>query len=109
MPQTIKKKKVFTLFNPQIRSRHPSHNVLRGQLEKLPFKSVVRFGSLSELEDTIANGGKRVELNNTDAIRNSSSKLKMKQCFTGQGVKTADWWLSNDGNSFFFLIVWGIL
>lgn len=94
--KTIVRKKVksaTTGFTPKIRSRHPSHAVLRGRLKKMPFTSVIRFGSLTE--DTA-----KVELNSIDAIRNSSSKLRMKQCFTRGNVKTAQWYLT-DGSQFF--------
>lgn len=72
-------------FAPRIRSRHPSHSVLRDGLERMPFRSVIRFGSTTELIDA------GVEINTTEAIKNSASKLRMKRCFTEAGVKTADW------------------
>lgn len=89
--QKVVKKPVSSGFYVQIRSRHPSHNVLRGRL-KLPFKSVVRFGSTTELEDTEDNGGNRVQVNSVKAIKNSASKLRMKNCFAEAEVKTAKWW-----------------
>lgn len=58
---------------------------MRTQLAKLPFRSLVRLGSTTPSED------KRTELNSIEAIKNSSSKLRMKNCFTKGGVKTADW------------------
>jgi len=79
------------IYRPMIRSRHPSHAPFRTQLRKLPFRSVVRFGSLTELEDPASKNGSRIELNSKEAIKNSSSKLLMKQKFTEFGVKTADW------------------
>lgn len=79
-------------YRPQIRSRHPSHAPLRINLKRLPFRSVIRFGSSTELQDTRVNGGRRVELNTVEAIGNSSNKLLMKQCFTQGKVKTARWW-----------------
>lgn len=82
-----------TGYYSQIRSRHPSHDVFRNKQElKFPFRSVIRFGSSTELPDTLANGGKRIELNSTEAIKNSASKLRMKNCFLKAGVKTAIWW-----------------
>lgn len=100
-------------FIPMIRSRHPSHNVLRGILERLSVKSVIRFGSTTELPDTIANGGTRIEINSTNSIKNSSSKLKMKQCFDKGEVSTAKWMpvtelqrlVENNQNPFEFPIV----
>lgn len=89
MKKIIKKKKVLnkvvTSFRPAIRSRHPTHNPLRNQLQRLPFRSLIRFGSTTPSED------KRVELNSVEAIKNSSSKLRMKNCFKQSKVKTADW------------------
>lgn len=99
MKQPLKKKvllpysnkKVFSSFRPKIRSRHPSHNLLRSALPLLPFKSVVRLGSTTDVPDAASNGGKRVECNTIEAIRNSSSKLRMKECFEQAEVKTAFW------------------
>lgn len=95
----IEKKPVKGIFRPMIRSRHPSHSLLRTQLERLPFRSIIRFGSTTELEDNV----ERVELNPVEAIKNSSSKLRMKQCFTKEKVKTAEWFVYNklgNGNNF---------
>jgi len=90
-------------YRPRIRSRHPSHAPLRvrGMLPFYPFRSVVRFGSTTEYGDSVTNGGNRVEINTVQAVKNSSSKLLMKTCFTNEGVKTADWWLHNKGTTTF--------
>lgn len=79
-------------FRPRIRSRHPSHNILRDKLSfpLFPFKSVIRLGSFTELEN-IGKGEERVEINTVDAIKNSADKLRMKECFSEGKVKTADW------------------
>lgn len=77
------KKKVITRFRPRIRTRHPSHEPLRTELPLLPFRSIVRLGS-ETLEDT----PNLIECNTPEAVRNSSSKLRMKQCFVRAGVKT---------------------
>ncbi len=92
------------IYRPMIRSRHPSHAPLRQAMEKLPFRSVIRMGSLTELTDEASKLGTRVELNSAEAIKNSSSKLKMKQCFTRDGVKTADWFTSNNNSKTSFLL-----
>lgn len=84
--------KKYIKFRPRIKSRHPSHDVLRGTLPLLPFKSVVRLGSSTELEDQMTRGGSRIEINTVESIKNASNKLLMKRCFTEAGVKTADWW-----------------
>ncbi len=91
MKATLKKPtKVFTKFYPLIFSRHPSHEVLRNELPLLPFRSVVRMGS------TTPHLRERIECNTIQAVRNSASKLLMKQCFTRAEVKTADWWTYNN-------------
>lgn len=85
-----KNSKEYTLFRSKVRTRHPSHNILRTKLPLLPFKSVVRLGSTTNIGDTISNNGKRIECNTIEAIKNSASKLRMKECFIKAGVKTAD-------------------
>lgn len=80
----------YTLFRPRIRSRHPSHNVLRGKsLPLLPFKSIVRLGSQTVFTKDVS---KRVEINSVGAIATSCNKLLMKQAFTEADVKTAQWY-----------------
>ena len=84
------------MFRPRILTRHPSHSPLRRAnkaIELLPVRSVVRLGSTTEVTDSISNGGSRVEINTINAIKNSSSKLRMKRAFQdGEfNVKTADW------------------
>lgn len=91
-------------FRPVIRSRHPSHRVLRRRnpeklLPLFPFKSVVRFGSLTTIRDTISEGGNRIEINTIEAIKNSMNKFLMKECFKEGNVTTADWWFVDaEGN-----------
>ena len=88
-----RRKDKFTLFRPMILSRHPSHDIFRSKFKKinlLPYKSVIRFGSSTELDDTIANGGTRIEINTVQSIKISANKLLMKQKFTEVGVKTAE-------------------
>jgi len=98
---TIKKigEKLVGKFKPMIRSRHPSHNPFRTQLRSLPFRSVIRFGSLTELDDAATTLGTRVELNSAEAIKNSSSKLLMKQCFEKLNVQTASWVAKTSSNA----------
>ena len=53
------RKKKYTLFRPMIRSRHPSHSILRNRfkhLKLLPFKSVIRLGSSTQVSDSVSNG-----------------------------------------------------
>ena len=84
----------YTRFRPRLRSRHPSHSVLRPvhkNLPLLPFKSVIRFGSSTEMRDTHSLGGNRVEINTVASIKNSANKLKMKKCFDTGDVCTPSW------------------
>jgi carbamoylphosphate synthase large subunit len=99
MKMLLKKKslKKYTMFRPRIKSRHPSHRILRGTLSLSPFRSVVRLGSTTDMADTVTNGGNRIECNTIQAIKNSSSKLLMKRCFTHGYVKTAEWFTYSDG------------
>ena len=93
MTPTVKKKK-YTLFRPMILSRHPSHDILRLKHKKiaaLPYRSVIRFGSSTEVEDSVAKGGNRIEINTVNAIKISANKLLMKQKFAEAGVRTANW------------------
>lgn len=103
-PTIIKNVLKKGVYRPMIRSRHPSHAPLRQSMEKLPFRSIIRLGSLTELSDEASKNGNRVELNSPTAIKNSSCKLKMKQCFTKEGVKTAEWFTSNNNSKTAFNI-----
>lgn len=97
--KTLSKTKKFTKFRPMILSRHPSHDILRLKHKKiapLPYRSVIRFGSSTEVEDTVAKGGNRIEINTVASIKISANKLLMKQKFTEAGVKTAPWRQANN-------------
>ena len=88
----MNKLKKYKLFRPLILSRHPSHSILRAKnqtLPLLPFRSVIRLGST-----TVSDG--RLEINTTEAVKNSASKLLMKQKFTEAGVKTARWMCASE-------------
>jgi len=91
--QTKIAKKVITMFKPYVLSRHPSHRPLRTQLQLCKGRSVVRLGSTTVLSD----GKARTEVNSVQAVKNSASKLLMKQCFTRAEVKTTNWWTYNNG------------
>ena len=83
----MNKLKKYKLYYPRIFSRHPSHSILRAKnqtLPLLPFRSVIRLGSSTESDG-------RLEINTVEAVKNSASKLLMKQKFTEAGVKTASW------------------
>lgn len=92
-------------FRPRIRTRHPSHSILRNKdvFPLYSFKSVIRLGSTTEMQDTVDKGGNRIQLNTVQAVKNSSNKGLMKQCFEKEKVKTAKWWIAakvNDGYRF---------
>lgn len=85
----------ITNFRPRVRSRHRTHDILRTGLRLLPFRSVVRLGSTTE----VAVPG-IIECNTTDAVRISSNKRLMKDRFTQARVKTADWYIIDRGEFF---------
>lgn len=93
---------MYTRFRPRLRSRHPSHEYLRPRLKNLPlypFKSVIRLGSSTDMKDTITNGGNRIEINTIESVKNSASKLRMKEHFSTNDVKTAKWVWVNSNNT----------
>lgn len=99
--KTLKTKtsKISTMFRPMILSRHPSHDILRlkhRHIQALPYRSVIRFGSSTEVNDSIAKGGNRIEINTVASIKISANKLLMKQKFEEAGVKTAQWVTGNN-------------
>jgi glutathione synthase/RimK-type ligase-like ATP-grasp enzyme len=63
-------------------------------------KSVVRLGSTTVIEDAVSLGGDVIEINTIEAVKNSSNKLLMKQCFQKAKVNTADWFLRNAEGEF---------
>ena len=87
-------------YRISVRSRHESHEPIRNQLVKLPFRSVVRFGSNTtnqQISQERIRRGLRpltsvVECNTVEAVKNSSNKLLMKQKFRDNNVKTAAWY-----------------
>ncbi len=98
--------RVSTGFKPQVRSRHPTHEPLKTLLPNMPFRSVIRLGSTTSLEEIYANKNltqdqlnRVVEINTVDAIENSSNKLKMKTAFAMDDIKTADWFDGNADNN----------
>lgn len=71
-------------YRPRIRSRHPTHDVLRRGLPPQPVRCVIRLGSLTP-------SNAPVQINSVEAIQHSWDKLLMKQCFKRAEVKTAAW------------------
>lgn len=91
--QVIKKPIEHTV---KVRSRHPTHDGIRGhKLSTYPFRVVVRLGSTTPVEDVypvaVQKGLKIVEINAPDAVIISANKLKMKRAFDDAGIKTAAW------------------
>src|SRR5690349_10409520 len=72
-----------------VRSRHPSHDEFRELLPKLPFRTVVRLGSVWE-----GDGKERIEINSVQAIKASADKLLMKRAFDGAELSHAQWYLA---------------
>lgn len=97
MPPTVRRRTsndVSIGYYPSIRSRHPSHNVLRAtrhNLPKFPFRVIVRFGST-----TVATIPAALEINSIESIRRSSNKRVMKECFDRVNARTAEWFNANN-------------
>ncbi len=72
-------------YKIKVLSRHPSHKSLRG--EKFPKRVLIRFGSQTEVDENRF----EIVLNRTGAVANSASKFLMKELFTRENVKTAEW------------------
>lgn len=99
--------KTITMFRPQIRSQHPSHNILRGILDRVNKRVVVRLGSTTTLRSIYEGklteeqmNTRVIEINKVEAIKNSANKLLMKQCFTRAEVKTAQWFIARTDGTF---------
>ncbi len=89
--QQSKVKKTFKQRYLRVYSRHPSHRPLRNSL-LLPVLSVIRLGSTTK-----GNLPYAVEINSPEGVKNASSKLLMKKRFSAMNVKTADWYIYNQG------------
>lgn len=81
-------KKKFNKRFVRVFSRHPSHNIIRKKNSGILWRDLaaVRFGSTTSWKRS------RYFLNSPESIENSSSKVRMKQCFERDNVKTARWW-----------------
>jgi glutathione synthase/RimK-type ligase-like ATP-grasp enzyme len=82
-----KSKKKFV----SVRSRHPSHSVIRRKIET-DHNVVFRLGSTTPTSEVFKTAKNVVEINTVQAITNSANKLLMKRKFSEAGVLTADWW-----------------
>ena len=93
--KNLKPKKTITSWYCKVRSRHPSHDVLRRSRTLLmPYRSLVRFGSPTKVEEVYPKSYMKgvVELNTVEAIQNSSSKFKMKSLFVDNGVESPEFY-----------------
>jgi hypothetical protein len=61
----------------------------------LAFRSVVRLGS----ETVPDRNNERIQINTVDGVRNSASKLRMKQCFDRANAKHAAWISGGSGTN----------
>jgi len=77
-------KKTPTHFQLRILSRHPSCEKLRHKILVKGAKVVYRHGSTTQ-------GDFKYEINSVASVRNSSDKLRMKECFTKAGITQANW------------------
>jgi glutathione synthase/RimK-type ligase-like ATP-grasp enzyme len=86
----------------RIRTRNSTASPLRRSI-LVDDWAVVRLGSLTPVEEIFPNHHRRgeyIEINSPEAIRNSSSKLRMKRCFNTKAVPQADGWTTSDGRIF---------
>jgi len=60
------------------------------------FKAIVRLGSLTKTEKIFGRIPGIIEINTIDAIQNSRSKLRMKECFKQLKVPQAEWCIDID-------------
>lgn len=81
----------------RIRTRNSTARPLRWSI-LVDDWAVCRLGSLTATEDCFETPKRGViEVNTTDAIQNSRSKIRMKNCFTTKKVSQAEWWTSMQG------------
>lgn len=93
-PLKLSARRAYTLFRSLIFTRHPSHAPLRTKLPLMPFRSVVRLGSITQ------HTRDRIECNSAAGVKNSASKLLMKRCFSRVGAKTAKWYVFDTNRGF---------
>jgi len=74
-----------------LRSRHPSHRPLRRSV-RVPVRTVLNLGSTTRPREGY------LVLNSEEAVRNSASKVRMKNCFARNNVSTANYIHSADIN-----------
>lgn len=96
-----KVKKPITRFRVRLRTRNFTAEDLRDKLYAtfFPKPVIVRLGSLTPIEE-ITSRENVLEINKCEAIEISRDKKLMKEAFTKAGVKTANWWTTDNGSEF---------
>lgn len=96
--------KKVTKYRPRIRSKNHSCNDLRhvnNGLGFYPFKSLIRLGSQTPTQKAFPKSHQEVvEINTVDAIRNSRSKLLMKERFKEAEVPQSEWFIWKEEDVF---------
>lgn len=92
----------YTKFLPRVRSKNHSCNGLRHRYKSLgyyPFKSIIRFGSLTPTKKVFPKSYENaIEINRVDAIETSRNKLSMKEAFARAGVPQSRWFKIDSQN-----------
>jgi len=77
----------------RVRTANFTAKPLRGTITT-DYRAVVRLGSLTPTGRIFPNHRDIIEVNTVDAIQNSRSKLRMKECFEKENVPQSEWWSS---------------
>lgn len=82
-------------FRPRVRSRHGTHDSIRGKLGFYPKRCVIRLGSTTPTGRIFPDvpASSIIEINPVEGVKNSANKRLMKTAFTKAGVKTAPWFV----------------
>ena len=83
-------------FKVRLRTKNFTVKPMRAELLPVRFRTVVRFGSTTSTKKIFPKyfeTKKIIEINTVDAIENSRSKLRMKDCFLKAGVPQSNWWV----------------
>jgi len=88
-------------YFPRIRSKNHSLDSLRRANRGLPalsVRSVVRFGSTALTSSVFSSRVPVVEINTVEAVKTSSSKLRMKTAFDRAKVNHPEWYIFKGAN-----------
>jgi len=83
MPKRAQRRNPTYYLN--IRSRHTTHDQIRNKI-RLPFRTIVRLGSRTDLTDF-----PRIECNSVKSVITASNKFLMKQAFDEHNIITPNW------------------